>query len=163
MNFSVDREPIDLVLGGEHFATPPVLGGSQLGGLLDKHAAMTEAFGRLEKAATGGTADGKAMAEVLELVASIFDEIFGKDDEGRLSEQATRFRKRLFSHSDPFDLQREVVPAVIALVEEYSGGRPTVPSSPSTTPPRGDGTDSTGGPQQKGLTPLGLALTGSAT
>lgn len=76
----------------------------------------------------------------------IFDVIFSDE------KTAQRFRERLYSRDRPFDMTREVMPAIIALIEEYTG-RPTPPSPSSSTPSPGDGTASTDGAPSTAWTP----------
>jgi hypothetical protein len=159
LKFTVDREPIDLELGGDHYEAPALLAPAALADLLDMQAAMSAVFGRLEAAAKAGgtTVESGVMADVLNFVGDIFDQIFGPD-----TDTASRFKTRLLSRDEPFDLMREILPAITALIEEYTG-RPTQASSPSSTPGAGAGTPSTDGQPPTTSTPQLLALAGSAT
>jgi hypothetical protein len=152
LNFTVDRTPVDLTLGGDHFDAPAILAPAALGQLLDMQADLPEVFAKLSAAQTGDVQKG-AMQEVLEFLAKIFDVIFGTNDDGSPGENAQRFRDRLFSPTNSFDLNRELVPCIQALVEEYAGGRPTVPSQPSSRSLGSDGTSSTDGPPSTASTP----------
>jgi hypothetical protein len=153
----VDREPIDLEIGGDHFSPPALLSPDALADLIDMQADMSRMFGRLQAAASASNAaiEPGQLREILEFLAKIFDLILPEDD-------IARFRARLFDRKNPYDLLREVVPAVIGLIEEYTG-RPTRPSPPSSTLPSGDGTTSAAGPPAVASTPATSLLAGSAT
>lgn len=161
LRFTVDREPIDLEVGGEHFTAPALLAPAALAELLDMQTRMTEMFGRLQTPA-GQPAERGALGDVLTFVADIFDTIFGEESPGVKTNSAVRFRDRLLSKDNPFDLMREVVPSVMGLVEEYTE-RPTQPSSPSSTLPGGGGTTSTDGQQSTVSIPTSSPLAVSAT
>jgi hypothetical protein len=153
LNFTIDRQPLDLVIGGDHFNPPPVLAPDALADLLDMRTRMSDVFAKLQSGAE--KAEPGALREALGFLVELYAQILPPDD-------ITRFRERLFSRVDPYDLMREVVPAIIGLVEEYSG-RPTRPSPPSSTPPGSDGTPSTAGQPPAVWTPPGSPLAVSAT
>jgi hypothetical protein len=84
------------------------------------------------------TAVCPATGQPYQPATGIFDVILTDEKSAQL------FRERLYSRTRPFDLIRELIPAITGLIEEYTG-RPTQPSSPSWTPSPGDGTASTDG------------------
>jgi hypothetical protein len=191
LKFTVDREPIDLELGGEHYAAPAILAPATMAQLLDQQSTIEEALNTIAAQAKAGergaidkvlhilahphivdgytdgswvckgcdaTGDDEASAKAhLDRVATdepgIFDLVLD-DDSG------DRFRRRLYSRNS-FDLMREVMPAVIALVEEYTG-RPTRPSLPSANGPTATGTSSTAGAPAGESTPAPSPPTASA-
>ncbi len=161
LKYTVDREPIDLEIGGEHFDAPALLAPAALAELLDMQSQMTDVFARLQTP-TGEPTEPGALNKVLGFIADIFDTIFGEESPGVKSKSAVRFRERLYSKDRPFDLMREVVPAVMGLVEEYTD-RPTQPSSPSSTLPGGGGTTSTAGQPSTVSIPTSSLLPVSAT
>jgi len=161
LKFTVDRDVIDLEIGGEHFEAPPLLAPAALGELLDMHGRMSEKFARLQ-AAPGQTAESGAMDDILAFIADMYDLIFGEETPGVKRDTAVRFRDRLYSKDNPFDLTREVIPAVVALVEEYTD-RPTQPSPPSSTSPGDGGTTSTVGQPSTVSIPTSSPLPVSAT
>lgn len=140
---TVSREPIEFEMGGEEYTAPPILAPDTLGDLLDKQNSIAEI--------TAKDVERETLERVNTVLADIFDLILEP-------ESAARVRERLHSRDRPYDLQREVMPTVMSLVEEYTG-RPTQPSPPSSTPSPGDGTTSTDGPPQTASTPLALPVT----
>lgn len=145
LTFTVAREPIELEIGGEEFTAPAVLPAVVLGEILDQQAALSnfdpQAPDRLE-----------AMLKVL---ATIFDLIL-------VPESASRFRDRLYSRDNPFDLTREVLPVVYALIEEYTD-RPTQLSPSSSNGSATAGTPSTDGPPPEESIPSTSPPAASAT
>lgn len=133
LNFTAAREPIELTLGGDLFHAPPTIA----------PAALVEALAlqdQLSEISTEKTGDGlDAMPKILKVIADAFALIL-------VPESAQRFRARLASRDNPFDLMREVMPALAALVEEYTD-RPTEPSPSSSSGSTSDGGSSTGGAQ----------------
>lgn len=160
LKYTVDREPLDLEVGGEHFDAPALLAPAAIADLLAMQGEVSTTFASLQGA--GQDADPKAMAKVLEFLADLFDLIFGESEPGVKSESAVRFRSRLMSKDNPFDLVREVVPAAMGMVQEYTG-RPTEPSPPSSTSGGGVGTTSTAGPAPAASIPSSSPLGVSAT
>jgi hypothetical protein len=149
-NFSVDREPIELVLGGETFHAPAVIAPAALGELLDAQAEVGDLLKIKE------LTQGEQIKQVLKLLDAVFRGIL-------VPESSERFSKRLHSRDNPFDLMREVMPAVEWLVEEYSSDRPTQPSSPSGTGSNDGGANSTAGAPPAAWTPAISPPTGSST
>jgi hypothetical protein len=166
LTFTVARDPIDLELGGDHFDAPPLLAPTTLGTLLDLSTELQSTVTSL------GTAEAPAIDTVLRILANpqprpadddpaalnwtpgVFDLILTDVD------SADRFRTRLYSKDRPFDLAREVVPAIGALIEEYTD-RPLPSPSSSSTSSRNAGTSSTDGAPPVESTPYALTPAGS--
>ena len=129
--FTVDREPIELELGGDVFTAPPVIPPAVLGDMLDAGERIQEIQNK----------PGVSQKELLDQMMKILDEVFGLV---LVPESASLFHDRLFSHERPFNLVHEVQPALEWLVEEYTA-RPTEPSPPSSTGPSDGSTTSTSG------------------
>lgn len=161
LNFTVDREPIDLTVGGEKFVAPALLAPAALAELLDMQGRMTEMFSTLQTG-NGQPIPQGALDKILGFIGDIFDLIFGEAASGVKAESAVRFRARLLSKDKPFDLMREVMPAVVGLVEEYTD-RPSQPSSPSSMLPGDGGTTSTAGQPSTVSIPTSSPLPVSAT
>jgi hypothetical protein len=104
-------------------------------------------------------AQGLSQKDQLEQMMKIIDEVMGLV---LVPESAAVFHERLYSRTDPYDLQREVVPAVMWLVEEYTN-RPTEPSPPSMTGSSDGSTPSTPGASVEASTPSTPMLGVSAT
>jgi hypothetical protein len=163
LRFTVPREPIELEIGGEVFTAPPILAPTTLAELMDKQAEIQDAFSNITTQAQVG--ERGVIDTVLKVLArrptdseddgtGIFDLVFTDE------ETAQRFRERLHSRDRPFDLLQEVMPAVRALIEEYTG-RPTQPSPPSASGSDDGGTTSTDGAPAAASTPSPSALTAS--
>lgn len=164
--FTVDRTALDVEIGGEVFHAPPILAPATLGLLLDKQTSVQSTIGKVSEQAEAG--ESGAITGMLAVLShppgeppdggahdpGIFDLIFGATD------SADRFRERLYSPTNSFDLLRELLPAVTALIEEYTD-RPTQPSLPSSTFSGSDGTALTGGAPPPVLTPAALVPTTS--
>jgi hypothetical protein len=118
-SFTVAREPVELDLGGAELTAPPIIPPAVLGELLDLAPRITE----IEQA------KDLPQKDQLDQMMKLIDEVMGLV---LVPESATVFHDRLFSRTDPFDLQREVMPAIEWLIEEYTD-RPTPPSPPSST------------------------------
>jgi hypothetical protein len=148
LTFNASREPIELELGGEVFTAHPVLAPATLGALVDKQSdvAQLDLHNRREKA---------ALDEALTVIADIYALVL-------VPESTERFRDRLFSQDKPLDLLREVLPAIPALVREYTG-RPTQPSPASSDGSATTGTPSTDGAPAPESIPSPLQPTVSAT
>jgi hypothetical protein len=140
LTFTVDREPIEVEIGGEMFVAHPLLAPATLGELLDKKNVALDLVRQSEK---------ESVDDALDLIAGIFDLIL-------VSQSAERFRERLFSRSEPFDLAREVLPTIVGVVQEYTG-RPTRPSSPSSDGSTTTGTPSTDGAPAEVSIPSGIS------
>lgn len=148
-SFTVAREPIELDLGGAELKAPPIIPPAVLGELLDVAPRITE----IEQSKT------LPQKDQLEQMMKIIDEVMGLV---LVPESAAVFHERLYSRTDPLDLQHEVMPAVEWLIEEYTG-RPTQPSPPSSTG-SSDGTSSlTSGAPDGDSTPSPSPPTASAT
>jgi hypothetical protein len=129
--FTVDREPVEIELGGDLFTAPPVIPPAILGDMLDAGQRIEEMQNK----------PGASQKELLDQMMKVLDEVFGLI---LVPESAALFHERLFSREKPFDLTHELVPALMWLVEEYTE-RPTVPSPPSPTGPSDGSTTSTSG------------------
>lgn len=149
LTFTVAREPVEIEVGGETFHAPPVIPPTVLGELADK-ADETGVILRDTQMTQRQSIEQalKAVDEVMTLVL--------------LPESADRFRERLFSLENPFHLQREIMPLLPALIEEYTD-RPTRPSPPSTRLQASDGHSSTDGALAEASTPSTLTGAASAT
>ncbi len=144
LSFTVAREPIVLDIGGEDFHAPAVIPPVVLGKLLEQ-----------QKAISGIDIATVGVEQVLEAIAEVFGLIL-------VPESGQRFRERLFSRDNPFDLMNEVIPTMTGLIEEYTD-RPTQPSPPSSNGQASDGTSSTAGAPAEQSTPLVSPPTGSST
>lgn len=157
LRFTVEREPIALEIGGDQFTAPALLAPAVLADLLDRQRVINDAMATVGAQAEAG--ERGAIDAILRIMvrppagdgaaaqadeAGIFDLILGEED-------ARRFATRLYSR-DSYDLIREVMPAVKALIEEYTG-RPTPPSSPSSNGSSDGGTSSTDGAPPEASTP----------
>lgn len=147
--FTVEREPIELELGGDVFIAPPVIPPAVLGDMLDAATRIDEVQG----------AEGLPQKEMLDRMMKILDEVFGLV---LVPESAALFHERLFSREKPFDLTRELVPGLTWLVEEYTE-RPTEPSPQSSTGRSDGGTTSTSGVSVEASTPSTSPDADSAT
>lgn len=147
--FSVAREPIELELGGGVLTAPPIIPPAVLGELLDLMPRVAE----IEQG------QGLSQKDQLEQMMKVIDEVMGLV---LVPESAAVFHERLFSRTDPYDLQNEVMPAVQWLVEEYTG-RPTPPSPPSPTGSSDGTSSSTSGASEEALTPTSSQPTAGAT
>lgn len=106
-DFSISDEPLPFKLGQDIFEAVPVVPPV----LLDELTAALAQMG----------AEGRTNIELLNDFAAIFDVLL---TEGT----ALRFRERLMSRTEPIDLNRQLVPIIQWLLEEY-GMRPMEPSS----------------------------------
>jgi hypothetical protein len=147
--FTVDREPIEIELGGDVFTAPPVIPPVILGEMIDAGQRIEDIQGK----------PGASQKDLLDQMMKVLDEVFGLIF---MPESAALFHERLFSREKPFDLNHELVPALMWLVEEYTE-RPTVPSPPSTTGLGDGGTTSTPGASVEASTPSPSPAEGSAT
>lgn len=147
-SFNVAREPIVLELGGEEFTAPPVIAPAVLGDMLD----AGEQIGGLNQ-------EGMSQKDIFAQMMKILDEVFGLV---LVPDSATRFHERLFSRENPFDLGKEVMPALEWLIEEYTE-RPTVPSPPSSTGSSDGASSSTSGAPDVASTPKPSPPTDGAT
>jgi hypothetical protein len=148
-SFTVAREPVELVLGGDEFRAPPVIPPAVLGEML-------EAGERIEEVQK---TQGLSHKDQLDQMMKILDEVFGLI---LVPESAAVFHERLYSRTNPLDLQREVMPALEWLIEEFTD-RPTQPSPPSTNG-QGDGaSSSTSGAPAEASTPTRSQPTAGAT
>jgi hypothetical protein len=147
--FTVAREPIELGLGGDEFTAPPVIPPAVLGDMVDAGERISE----IQKVKNLSQKD--QLAQVMEVVDNIFGLVL-------VPESAALFHERLYSRTNPFDLMREVLPALEWLVEEYTS-RPTEPSPTSGTGSGGGGSSSTSGALVGASTPSPSLPTGSAT
>lgn len=152
--FTVAREPIELELGGDLFHAPSIVAPEIL-------AEMLEVLSQVASAMPTTTASPGDIKVVLKQAMKLLDDVFGLI---LAPESADRFRTRLHSRDNPFDLFRELMPALEWLVEEYAD-RPTQPSPPSTTGLSDGESSSTSGasngvsiplpsPRNDGATPL---------
>jgi hypothetical protein len=149
LTFTVDREPIEVEIGGEVFIAQPVLSPPLLADLVDMQNDISE----LDLA---NQREKERVDKALDLIANVFDLVLTPPS-------AERFRVRMFSRDEPLDLVREVLPAIPALVREYTG-RPTQPSSPSSNGSTTTGTPSTDGAPAEVSTPSWISpLAGSST
>jgi hypothetical protein len=130
-SFTVDREPVEVEMGGDWFSAPPVIPPAVLGDMLDAG----------ERIAEIQNTQGLSQKDQLAQMMKILDEVFGLV---LVPDSATHFHDRLYSRTDPLDLAREVTPALEWLVEEFTD-RPTQPSPPSTTGSSDGSTTSTSG------------------
>lgn len=144
-NHTVSREPIVFGMGGEDFTAQPILGADTLGEILDKKGSLAGID------ATG--ADRETLKKIQAVLAEIFDLVLEPESQARV-------RDRLAGTGKPLDLQREVVPTITDLIEEYTG-RPTQPSPTSSNGSVNGGTSSTAGQPPGVLTPAHLAVTAS--
>lgn len=111
----------------------------------------------------GGGLQGLAPEQMVERFTEVFDLILKPAS-------AERFRQRIAGEGDtpPLDLQQQLLPIVLWLLEAY-GMRPTEPSQNSSTSPNSTGEPSTDGAQLTASTPLpqlteaGLLPGGSST
>jgi len=141
-NFTVTREPIEVPIGGDEFVAYPLLAPTVVGAILDRQQTFSDLLAEVKS----GTAEmHTAMTKVIDTLAEVFDLMLEPDS-------AQRFRDRLYSKTAPLDLYREVIPAMQALVEEYTD-RPTQPSSSSSTGPA-----TTGGVSTDGAPPTASSL-----
>jgi hypothetical protein len=138
---TVPRVPIEFEMGGEDFTAPPLLDPDVLGEVLEQHAKLR---GINVEGAEEDPLD--ALRQIKTVIAEIFDSVL-------VPESAERVRARLLGRSNPFDLNREVIPTLTSLVEEYTG-RPTKPSSSSSNGSNDGGTSSTDGQPAEASTPL---------
>lgn len=148
-SFTVDREPVEVEMGGDWFSAPPVIPPAVLGDMLDAG----------ERIAEIQNTQGLSQKDQLAQMMKILDEVFGLV---LVSDSATHFHERLYSRTDPLDLTREVMPALEWLVEEFTD-RPTEPSPPSSTGRSDGGTSSTPGASVKASTPSTSPDADSAT
>jgi len=147
LSFTVAREPLELEIGGEEFTAPPVIAPAALAEVLN----LREQVGEISTEKVG---DGlEAIPKILKVLGDAFTLIL-------VPESAERFRERLASRDNPFDLMREVIPALVAITEEYTD-RPTPPSSPSSAGSTNDGTSSTDGAPAEESTPSTSTPAGS--
>lgn len=148
--FTVAREPIELEAGGDVFTAPAIIPPTVLGDLLDTSEEITKIL------------DDKSLTQrqSVDAVLKAFDELFALI---LTPDSAQRFHARLFSREDPLDLQRELMPMVEYLIEEYTD-RPTSPSPSSTSnSTTSDGHSSTDGAPNGASTPSTFPPTDSAT
>lgn len=148
-SFTVDREPVEVEMGGDWFSAPPVIPPAVLGDMLDAG----------ERIAEIQNTQGLSQKDQLAQMMKILDEVFGLV---LVPDSATHFHERLYSRTDPLDLTREVMPALEWLVEEFTD-RPTEPSPQSSTGRSDGGTTSTSGASVKASTPSTSPDAGSAT
>jgi hypothetical protein len=147
--FTVEREPIELELGGDLFYAPPVIAPAVLGDMVDAASRIDEIQ------ATAGLSQKDMIDQMLKVLDEVFCLVL-------TPESATLFHERLFSREKPFDLARELTPGLTWLVEEYTD-RPTEPSPPSSTGRSDGGTTSTPGALVEASTPSTSPVAGSAT
>lgn len=135
-DFFVDETPkrFRVHRDGDVFEAPPVLGPVQILELV-----------ALSKNVSAMAATGDPSAAV-KAIQDVFDEILTEDS-------AAKFAALLVSRDRPIDLQRQIVPILLWLLEEY-GMRPTAPSSDSSNISTADGgTSSTDGAPPSESTP----------
>jgi len=148
-SFTVAREPIVLELGGEEFHAPPVIAPAVLGDMLDAGERIGEISGKKD------LSQRDMFAEMMKILDDVFGLVL-------IPESGARFHDRLHSRDNPFDLSKEVMPALEWLIEEYTD-RPTEPSPPSSTG-SSDGTpNSTSGASEEASTPATSPPTAGAT
>jgi hypothetical protein len=130
-DFTLPMEPKQFRIDADVFKAPAIISPVALKKLSALHAEL-------------GDGVGANIDQSLNLIADMFAILLpGPSGE--------RFKERLLSETEPIDLQRQALPALYWLLEEY-GVRPTEPSSPSpngstdgqTDTPNG-GTSSTDG------------------
>lgn len=134
-DFTVARKYIGFKIGEDKFIATARLG-------IPTIQALVKAAGQIEKIRE------ENRDEALQALFVVFDEVL-------LPSSAQRFRERALSKGpDTIDVQRELVPAIYYLLEEY-GVRPTQQSSGSSggSPGGTSGTTSTAGVQVEELTP----------
>ncbi|MCW6003861.1 hypothetical protein K1W54_04590 [Micromonospora sp. CPCC 205371] len=129
--FTVDREPVEAEIGGDLFVAPPVIPPAVLGDMLD----AGERIGEIQRT------QGLSQKEQLNQMMKVLDEVFNLV---LIPDSGKAFHERLYSRENPFDLMREVMPALEWLIEEFTE-RPTEPSPPSSTGRSDGGTSSTPG------------------
>lgn len=148
LTFTTAREPIEVEIGGHVYHAPAMLSPERLAALLELQGKLAD----LDVAKIGGR---EAINHTMQLVADIFDLLLTADS-------ATHMRMRLTGDDDPVDLNREALPAITALVEEYTD-RPTQPPSPSSNGSTNDGGSSTAGAPPTASTPSTLTPEGFST
>ena len=112
-DFTLAAQPKRFRIGDDQFQAPAIMSPKALVKLGKLHAAMVES-------GAGETRDIEAM---LTRVGEMF-RLFLPGPSGE------RFDERLQSETEPIDLQRQAIPIMYWLMEQY-GMRPTQPSSPS--------------------------------
>lgn len=103
-SFTVSREPIELGLGGEDFFAVPVVAPAVLGDMLDAGERISEIQ------SNKGLTQKQMLDEMLKVLDATFGAVLAPDSK-------PRFHERLFSPTEPFDLMRELMPALEWLVE----------------------------------------------
>lgn len=131
------------------FTAPPIIAPAVLGDLMD-------AVENIDKISADKTLTQR---QSIDAAYKAFDEVFGFV---LMPESASRFHNRLYSRDDPLSWEEEVMPALIYLIEEYTG-RPLEQSSSSAGGLTGSGTFSTSGASPEESTPSTSPPTDSAT
>lgn len=149
-SFTVERQPIELELGGAALNAPPVIPPAVLGELLDAGNRIAEV-----QQSHGANPSRGRFDEMMKILDEVFALVL-------VPESATVFHDRLYSRTDPLDLMREVLPALEWLVEEYTD-RPTEPSPLSGIGSSDGGGTSTDGAPNAPSTPSTSPPTDSAT